>query len=368
MSLANRKRPRTFEEMVGQSSEVAVLKTILEKNWKPSVILIGGPFGTGKTTLSRLIARALLCDDRKGFEPCGVCESCLAMDRDNHPSYKEMDAASHGQVADVRALKEEVSYQGVGKLRIYCFDEAHALTSQAQDAMLKMLEEGVEGVIFILATTEVHEVAPTIRSRCVELSLRLLTVAQIKTRLEQVCKSEGIEYEPTALSVIGSYVRGHMRDALVLLEQLNKLSGKVVEEDVRTYLRMDRNIEIYELLAERDRQEIIRRLEALLCSYSASELVEIIGQILLNVYKVRVGVTGFTQLDDAWLKKLSHSLPENILSIAEGVMTINTDFSSINYAIASIAKHLMPQEEKAVPAAVASAPGVSPLLRKPQPV
>jgi len=365
MSLPNRHRPRRFSEVVGQTSEVEVLKTILTKDWKPSVILIGGPYGNGKTTLSRLISRALFCENREGFEPCGECESCLAMDRDNHPCYFEKDAASHGQVADVRALKEEISYQGIGKLRIYYFDEAHALTSQAQDAMLKMLEEGVKGVLFILATTEVHEVAATIRSRCIELKLKLLTVTEIRTRLEQVCKVEGIEYEPAALSLIGSYFRGHMRDALILLEQLHKLTGKVTEEGVRVYLRMDRTLEVYQLIDEPNRLQALAKLEALLCSYSASELIEVLSEVFLNVYKIRLGVTDFTQLDAGWLKKLSHSLPENVLEKVERLQAINTDFSSITYAVSAIARQLLEGDQKEVKPTVGTPTQPTNMLRKP---
>jgi len=174
-NLANKHRPRRFDEVVGQEAEVNVLRQILEKNWRPNCLMITGPFGTGKTTLSRLMGRAMLCDDPQGIEPCGKCEACRAVDADNHPSYTELDAASHGLKDDVRAMLDSIAYRtNADRTRIICYDESHMLSVPGQNALLQTLEQGVKGVLFILATTESHKMLPTIASRCVPLKMKLL--------------------------------------------------------------------------------------------------------------------------------------------------------------------------------------------------
>lgn len=181
MSLANRYRPTKFGEVVGQKSEVRVIKTILEKGWKPNVVMMMGPFGAGKTTLARLLARALLCENRgEDLEPCGTCASCKAMDKDNHPGYTELDAASNGSVTDVRGMIDQLSYQVTGaSYRIICYDESHMLSNQAQNALLTTLEEGLPNTMYIFATTDAQKMLPTIVSRSIKLTVKLLTAAGV---------------------------------------------------------------------------------------------------------------------------------------------------------------------------------------------
>ena len=232
-TLANKHRPRKFCEVVGQKSETDVIVTMLKKKWKPAAIMLQGPFGTGKTTLSRLIARAMLCDNlqhgqgeepgsERGepYEPCGECASCKSMDDDNHPNYIEVDAASNGRIENVREMKEMISYRSGKKISIICYDESHGLSRDAQNALLHTLEEGNQNVLFIFATTEANRMLPTINSRCVVLRLKLLHQAEIKKRVIAVAEQEGLTIDPTAAGLIATYVRGHVRDAMMLLEQL----------------------------------------------------------------------------------------------------------------------------------------------------
>lgn len=338
--ITNTYRPKLFADVVGQESEVAVIKTILQKGWRPSAIMLAGGFGTGKTTLARLIARAMLCDNRQGVEPCGVCQSCVSMDRDNNASYIEIDAASHGLVADIRSLKDEAAYKAVGgKAKIITLDESHMISVQGQNSMLKVLEEGQDGLLFMFATTDVEKMLPTIRSRCVVLNLKLLTAAEIAFRLKTVADALGAKYEDKALRIIATYVRGHMRDALMMLEQMTQIASEITEELVRTHLRLDKTVELYEFLVERDKAKIVTKVEQLLCSYSPGDLTESLGQVLIDVYKHHLGVGDYSQVDSAWLKKVGEAQGlETVLEKAERVIGLNTDYASISYGIASITR------------------------------
>lgn len=336
-TLANKYRPKRFEDVVGQENDVAVLKTMLEKGWKPPALLFQGPFGCGKTTLARLTARALLCKKREGAEPCGVCIDCVAMDNDNHAAYTEVDSASHGLVSDIRELKDTISYRVVGgSLQILYLDECHMLSTQAQNALLQILEEGQAGILFMFATTESQKMLPTIKSRCIDLSLRILTSVEIVSRLKTVCDAEEISFDEKALRIIGTYSRGHVRDALILLEQIAKATGAITEEAVRIYLRLDRYVEIYELLAMHEKKEILKKVEELLCSYATQDLLETIGQVLINCYKLHCGFDDFAQVDRAWLAKINDRWGDLTIKKAEVVLGSPTDVGSLNYGIAVV--------------------------------
>lgn len=243
--LARKWRPHDFETIVGQDHVVTALTRALTEKRLHHAYLFTGTRGVGKTTISRIFAKALNCRgvDGKGdvtAKPCGVCDACRAIDEGRFVDYIEMDAASNRSVEDMTALLERAMYAPtVGRFKVYMIDEVHMLSSTAFNAMLKTLEEPPEYVKFILATTDPQKVPITVLSRCLQFNLRNMTPAGIVGHLEHILSVEGIPAEKEGLRLIAHGARGSMRDALSLLDQAIAYSGgNVTGASVRSMLGM----------------------------------------------------------------------------------------------------------------------------------
>lgn len=226
-------RPMTFDDVVGQEHVVRTLRHAIESGRIANAYLFIGPRGIGKTTLSRIFAKALNCKSPKGVEPCGECENCREIAAGRSIDVTELDAASNNSVADVKStIVETVQYPPTGsKYKIFIVDECHMLSTQAWNALLKTLEEPPPFVKFIFATTEGDKVIDTIVSRCQRFDLRRIQTNDIVSRLESICATEGIDAERDALLAIARGAEGGMRDALSTLDQLVSFSGgKITEE------------------------------------------------------------------------------------------------------------------------------------------
>ncbi len=197
--------------------------------------LFCGPRGSGKTTIARLLAKAINCENLKGFEPCNKCSFCTGVMQGSSMDLIEIDAASHRGIDEIRELKEGIKFAPANsKKRVYIIDESHQLTKEAANALLKILEEAPEHAVFILATTETNKMIPTIISRCQRFDFRKLTVSEITKRLEIVAKKEGIKFEKEALELIASNSEGAIRDAEGLLEQVfSFVCGSDTKKEVR---------------------------------------------------------------------------------------------------------------------------------------
>src|SRR5438128_726831 len=221
--LARRYRSQTFDEVIGQEHVAQTLKRALESGRIAHAYLFCGTRGTGKTSMARILAKALNCKsfDKPTTQPCGKCESCIAIARGDDMDVIEIDAASNTQVEKTRDIIDNAQYRPAhSRFKVYIVDEVHMLSKSSFNALLKTLEEPPEHVKFILATTEPEKVLPTILSRCQRFDFRSIPTRQIAEHLADICKQEKIKAEEDALMLVAKDGAGSMRDALSLLDRL----------------------------------------------------------------------------------------------------------------------------------------------------
>ncbi len=248
--LARKWRPKTFADLVGQQHVVKALQNALDKGRLHHAYLLTGTRGVGKTTIARILAKSLNCENTLHGDPCGQCQTCCDIDAGRFVDLLEIDAASNTGIDNIREVLENAQYAPtVGKYKVYIIDEVHMLSKSAFNAMLKTLEEPPEHVKFILATTDPHKVPITVLSRCLQFVLRNMTPQQVTDHLTHVLKTEQIMYEPNALALLGRAANGSMRDALSLLDQAIAMgSGGVKELDVRQMIGAVDKRYLYDLL------------------------------------------------------------------------------------------------------------------------
>ena len=263
--LARKSRPQRFAEVIGQKAVVRTLTNALEQNRVAHAIIFSGVRGTGKTTLARIMAKALNCTDRQGVEPCNQCPSCREINEGASVDLQEVDGASNRGIEQIRDLKERIRFQPSGsRFKIFIIDEVHMLTTEAFNALLKTLEEPPEHVYFMFATTELHKVPLTILSRCQRFELKRLPLRELRDHFSALARQENVEISPQALDMVAREAAGSVRDGLSLLDQIfSYCCDRVDEADVQEVLGLVSRNAVADLGAALLRTDLARALELL---------------------------------------------------------------------------------------------------------
>ncbi|HLL11975.1 MAG TPA: DNA polymerase III subunit gamma/tau, partial [Rubrivivax sp.] len=270
--LARKYRPRSFAQMVGQEHVVQALSNALTQGRLHHAYLFTGTRGIGKTTVSRILAKSLNCTGADGHggitaEPCGVCPACTEIDADRYMDYIELDAASNRSIDEIRDLIERAAYKpSTGRFKVFMIDEAHQLTKDAFNALLKTLEEPPEYLKFVLATTDPEKMLPTVLSRCLQFNLRPMAPATVRDHLQRVLQAEGVPHDEASLRLLARAARGSMRDGLSLTDQAIAYGGGSLSEAA-----------VRDMLGSVDRGHVRALLEALAARQGAALLASVDG-------------------------------------------------------------------------------------------
>ncbi len=309
-------RPQTFEEVAGQKHIIRTLRNALANNKIAHAYLFCGPRGTGKTTMAKLFAKALNCEQGIGHQ-CNECSNCKEIIEGSHPDVIEIDAASNNGVEQVRDLIDKVNYLPLkGKYKVYIIDEVHMMTANAFNALLKTLEEPPAHVIFILATTEPHNIIPTILSRCQRYDFTKVSDADIEERMMTILEKEGVQYDKDAVRAIISLADGGMRDALSILDQILAYSNNTLSvQDVYSIFGLISTREKIELIKDINSGDVSRTLERVK-SFSeggvdiarlTQDILEILKDVL--IYKKTKETAELSTLNEKDVESLSDVLP-----------------------------------------------------------
>ncbi|MBT5031578.1 MAG: DNA polymerase III subunit gamma/tau, partial [Proteobacteria bacterium] len=303
IALARKWRPQIFNDVVGQEHVVQALGNALDSGRVHHAFLFEGTRGVGKTTIARIFAKALNCEQGVSSNPCGECSACVAVDEGRFVDLLEVDAASRTRVDDTRELLDNVQYApSMGRYKIYLIDEVHMLSTHSFNALLKTLEEPPEHVKFLLATTDPQKLPVTILSRCLQFGLRALRPEQIEKQLAAILKKEDINFETEALQLIARAADGSMRDGLSLLDQAIALGKDKVEQgSVRTMLGTisgSQLLQLVQALCQNDALAMTRLVNDMVGS--SADFGKALNELLVNIYHAslnKVSPEAFAALD-----------------------------------------------------------------------
>ena len=323
--LARKWRPSRFEDVKGQDHVVKTLKNSIINNRLAAAYIFSGSRGVGKTSVARLLAKAICCPNQKDGEPCNECSSCIEITKSNAIDIQEIDGASNNGVDAIREIRENIMYPPVSsKYKIYIIDEVHMLSNSAFNALLKTLEEPPAHGIFIFATTEPHEIPQTIVSRCQSFDFKKVSVEDIVSTITNIVEKEGITASKQALYSIAREAKGSLRDSLSILDQVISFAGKTFDQDeVKAILGfVDRNvvIDIVKGVIENDPKKCISLAQKLFNeAYDVDKVSETIVEIFKELLFIKSGLSDFLSetLPDYELKELESIAPKTSVTDVE---------------------------------------------------
>ncbi len=304
--LARKYRPKKLSEIIGQDETCKIIKGSIKLNRLPHAFLFSGTRGVGKTTIARIISKIVNCEriDVSDPEPCGLCASCISINKESNLDVVEIDAASRTGVADVREIIENIGYKAVeAKKKIYIIDEVHMLSKAAFNALLKTLEEPPEDVIFIFATTETDKIPVTIMSRCQKFELRRIDIPTLTSFLIEVSKKENIDLKKESALLISQSSEGSVRDALSILDNVISRGNPILTETVKDVLGLaDNNLvmDLFDFLCQGNVKNALNKFEEI---YNKGASLDILAKMLMNIcfhtIKLKSGFDSKTFLLDA---------------------------------------------------------------------
>lgn len=342
--LTQKFRPRTFSEVAGQDLVKDLLKAIVKNpESAPKSIILEGEYGTGKTTCARILARALNCKHKtKDNDACGECEFCKSNIEDTI-FYEEFDSAMIGNVNDIKELRSTFYFNKSLGYKVLVLDEAQLMTQQAQSALLKVLEESLSGIFFILCTTHIDKILSTIRSRSLKLRFNLVNDTNVKENLEKIINLEQIEIKSDIIDLIINKSNGHLRDAHMLLDEYILLGEQKFKELIKSSQDLYYKLILSSLLGKVD--NVPKLIEALQC-FPLYSLKNDYEQVVLNIIKVGLKVQ-FTNND--YLKAIISIFKERIFTLIDilndkrifDMFTSDKRFQAAMYIISSNLMKLM---------------------------
>lgn len=371
-------RPLKFSDVLGQPGTVQLLKARLAKGTALDAnYIFAGGFGCGKTTLARILARALLCQnlDKSDPEPCNECENCLDVLQERPGAYVEFDAASGGTIENVRGIIDDLGFAVFNApKRVYTLDEAHRLSVGAQDALLKPLEE--KKMVAIFCTTEPEKIRGPIRSRCEEYSIRKITREDILGRMKVIMDHHGVPHEDDAILAVIDYSNGHVRDVVNRLEMISQ-TGEVTLAGVREYLNLSVVSSYYEaLLGLSDPKRTFKIVEDLCDRLGPEEVVSGLAEAAMNSYRLHHGMfADFAWADRQLGEQLYSRYQDGLLRLAEFFLRqryvsktgLLCDLLSLTKSVPTQMVQTVPVVVSPLPVSTSTVPRVEPKVPVPAP-